>query len=103
MNREHFDSPAFPVPTQGLGQRGTVRAAPHLDPAAQAERHAAIRLLNHIHVVDRIFAAHLSGAAHGYYATNTPKTPTLDELAVAVEGRDRWYVALHGRGCLRDG
>ena len=64
-----------------------------IDPAAQAEaRHAAIRLLNHIHVVDRIFAAHLSGAAHGYDATNTKETPTLDELEAAVKACDRWYV-----------
>jgi len=57
-----------------------------------AERHTAIRLLNHIHVVDRIFAAHLAGAPHAYTATNTPETPTLDELRGAVTQTDRWYV-----------
>lgn len=65
-----------------------------LEPVAhQAERHTAIRLLNHIYVVDRIFAAHLSGTGHGYTATNTPQTPTLDELRNAVTESDRWYVA----------
>jgi uncharacterized damage-inducible protein DinB len=65
-----------------------------LDPAAhQAERHTAIRLLNHIYVVDRIFVAHLSGIAHSYTATNTPETPTLGELRNAVTESDRWYVA----------
>ncbi len=64
-----------------------------LDPQArQAERHLAIRLLNHIHVVDRIFAAHLAGQPHGYTATNTPETPTLHELRDAVAQTDRWYV-----------
>jgi uncharacterized damage-inducible protein DinB len=64
-----------------------------LDPQArQAERHTAIRLLNHIHVVDRIFAAHLAGEPHAYTATNTPETPTLGELRDAVAQTDRWYV-----------
>jgi uncharacterized damage-inducible protein DinB len=64
-----------------------------IDPLThQAERHAAIRILNHIYVVDRIFAAHLCGAAHAYPATNTPETPTLDELRAKVAASDRWYV-----------
>lgn len=64
-----------------------------LDPVTrQAERHAAIRVLNHIYVVDRIFAAHLSGQAHAYTATNTQETPTFEELRVAVDESDRWYV-----------
>jgi uncharacterized damage-inducible protein DinB len=60
--------------------------------ARQAERHTAIRLLKHIHVVDRIFAAHLAGQPHGYSATNTPETPALGELRDAVAQTDRWYL-----------
>jgi uncharacterized damage-inducible protein DinB len=56
------------------------------------ERHGALRLLNHIHVVDCIFAAHLSGMPHDHTATNTPETPTLQALCVAVARTDRWYV-----------
>ena len=68
-----------------------------LDPAVhESERHAAIRLLNHIYVVDRIFAAHLSSQAHGYTATNTTETPALAELRAAVAESDRWYVAYVG-------
>lgn len=64
-----------------------------LDPGThQAERHGAIRLLNHIHVVDRIFAGHLGGRAHGQSATNTPETPTLEALQAGVAETDRWYV-----------
>ena len=64
-----------------------------MDPVAhEAERHTALRLLNHIHVVDRIFAAHLAGASHGYAATNTTETPTLDELRGAVTQSDQWYL-----------
>lgn len=60
--------------------------------ARQAERHLAIRLLNHIHVVDRIFAAHLAGEPHTYTATNTTETPTLAELRDAVAQTDAWYL-----------
>ena len=42
-------------------------------------------------LLDRIFAAHLSGTAHGYATTNTPETPTLEELCCAVADTDRWY------------
>lgn len=64
-----------------------------LDPVTQqTERHAAIRLLNHIYVVDRIFAAHLAGEAHGYSGPNTPETPELAVLREAVAISDRWYV-----------
>jgi uncharacterized damage-inducible protein DinB len=64
-----------------------------LDAATHAdERHSAIRLLNHIYVVDRIFAAHLRREPHGYAATNTPETPTLAALRDAVLASDRWYL-----------
>ncbi len=59
--------------------------------AYPTERHAAIRLLNHIHVVDQIFAAHLSGRAHAYTATNTTETPTFEALRSAVAASDAWY------------
>ena len=64
-----------------------------VDPAAHAaERQAAIRVLNHIFVVDRIFAAHLCGQVHGHAATNTTETLTLEALRDAVVASDRWYV-----------
>ncbi|MBT2302138.1 DinB family protein [Variovorax paradoxus] len=64
-----------------------------LDPVAhQVQRHTAIRVLNHIYVVDRIFAAHLCGTAHSYQATNTTETPLLADLRAAVAESDGWYV-----------
>lgn len=64
-----------------------------LDPLTQqAELHAAIRILNHIHVVERIFVANLQGVAHDYSATNTAETPTLAELQQAVQATDAWYL-----------
>jgi uncharacterized damage-inducible protein DinB len=65
--------------------------------AHQSERHSAIRLLNHIYVVDRIFAAHLSGETHSYTGTNTPETPTFEDLRSAVAKSDRWYVEYIGK------
>jgi uncharacterized damage-inducible protein DinB len=64
-----------------------------LDPHAHGtERHAAIRLLNHNLVVTRIFAAHLTGASHGYTADNTEDTPALDALRADLAAMDRWYL-----------
>src|SRR5512134_1688370 len=59
-----------------FAQLGTIDATAH--PAAL---HTAIRVLNHAHVVDCIFKAHLSGVPHGYAATNTQETPALQSLA----------------------
>ena len=67
-------------------------ALARIDAAAHPEQHrVAIRTLNHTYVVDRIFAAHLSGASHGYSATNTDETPELADLAAAIRESDRWY------------
>lgn len=54
--------------------------------------HTAIRTLNHIFVVDRIFKAHLSGEPHGYSGTNTQATPELEELHFNVTETDAWYL-----------
>lgn len=64
-----------------------------LSPATHAtERHNATRILNHIYVVDQIFAAHLRGEPHGYAASNTPETPELADLQRAVAASDQWYI-----------
>ena len=57
-----------------------------------AERHLAIRLLNHIYIVDRIFAAHLRGTTHNYTGANTTDTPPLSALRAAFAASDQWYV-----------
>lgn len=60
--------------------------------AREKDLHSALRILNHVYVVDRIFAAHLSGSTHSYKATNTPETPSVEELRFAVRESDEWYV-----------
>ena len=67
-----------------------------LDTVALEGRVDAIRLMNHIHIVDQIFAAHLRGEPHGFKATNTPETPALDGLRSAVRETDRWFVEQAG-------
>jgi uncharacterized damage-inducible protein DinB len=56
-----------------------------------AERHNAIRILNHTYVVDRIFAANLQRFKHEYTAANTSDTPTLEQLESAIK-RERCLV-----------
>lgn len=66
----------------------TVTAGQHAEAV-----HSAIRTLNHIFVVDRIFQAHLLGTQHGYTASNTDATPGLGELQFSVAETDAWFVA----------
>ena len=64
-----------------------------LDPERhKQERHNAIRLVNHAYVVGRIFAAHLTGARHGYASSNTEETPSLSKLRADLTASDRWYL-----------
>lgn len=51
----------------------------------------AVRLMNHTYVVDRIFAAHLTGTTHPFEATNTVETPTVAELRENISKSDEWY------------
>jgi uncharacterized damage-inducible protein DinB len=61
-------------------------------PAGNAEQlQACLRTLNHIHVVDRIFRAHLAGEPRPFDATNTRETPSLAQLHGDVEATDAWY------------
>lgn len=63
-----------------------------IDPQAHADaRHTAIRLVNHYHIVSRIFAAHLNGTSHPYTSDNTVETPSLEDLRASVTTTDRAY------------
>ncbi|BCR28161.1 DNA damage-inducible protein DinB [Aeromonas caviae] len=64
-----------------------------LDAAQYGEaHHTALRIFNHIHVVDAIFKGNLLGEPHGFSATNTPETPTLAALRSAIGKLDAWYL-----------
>lgn len=50
------------------------------------------RALDHVHVVSRIFQAHLQGVSHSYMSTQSATLPSLAELDHSSEAVDRWYV-----------
>lgn len=52
----------------------------------------AVRILNHTHVVDRIFQAHLEGRPHGFTATNTDETPEPEALRDSLAEVDEWLL-----------
>jgi uncharacterized damage-inducible protein DinB len=58
----------------------------------QTVMHTAIRILNHVYVVDSIFAAHLHGEKHSYTQTNTEETPSFGDLFSAVRESDLEYI-----------
>lgn len=49
--------------------------------------------LNHLHVVDLIWQAHLEGREHGIPALNTMLYPELAELWAEQQKIDAWYIA----------
>ena len=57
-----------------------------------AEYHSALRLLDHINVVARIFAAHLVGESHGLRSDTTEPTPAIDVLRESAARTNRWYL-----------
>ena len=50
-------------------------------------------ILDHIHVVDRIFQHHLQGLPHPFHAPRSAVTPDIETLAKGAEEVDGWYVA----------
>jgi len=50
-----------------------------------------VHTLNHLHVVDDIFRAHLEGRPHDYTSRNATDPP-LAELWQSVKQMDRWYI-----------
>lgn len=58
-----------------------------------AEAAIMMRILDHIHVVDRIFQHHLQGLPHTFAAPRSEKIPELQTLAWDVREVDDWYVS----------
>jgi uncharacterized damage-inducible protein DinB len=52
----------------------------------------ALKALSHTYVIDRIFAAHLRGASHGFQSANLPEVPALDELSRDIRASDHEYL-----------
>jgi len=52
-----------------------------------------LRVLDHIHTVDRIFQAHLQGLTHGFTAPRSGTMPKLQALALGARDVDNWYAS----------
>jgi uncharacterized damage-inducible protein DinB len=52
----------------------------------------AIKALSHSYIVDRIFAAHLTGKAHAYTSANEGELPTLEGLSADIRRSDQAYI-----------
>ena len=59
---------------------------------ASPAKEIAIRVLNHTYAVDRIFAANLQRAEHGYTSPNPGQAPSLEELSAGIKASDQWYL-----------
>ena len=53
----------------------------------------ALRILDHMLAVDRIFQCHLQGRPHAFRAPRSDTVPSLDELAAGAREAGVWYVA----------
>ena len=83
-NRLFFEAVAALPPGEATRERATLFKS-------------IVHTLNHNHVIDRIFQAHLEGREHGYTARNTHESPPPEELWAAQKSIDEWYVAWAGR------
>ena len=67
--------------------------AENFDRLGKDDASIMLRILDHIHVVDRIFQHHLLGLAHSFH---TPRSETLPDLRALADGAkevDDWYAA----------
>lgn len=60
--------------------------------AQTPELQAALRTLNHVYMVDRIFAANLQKRAHTYSTSWSDDVPPLPQLSADLREIDSWYV-----------
>ena len=65
----------------------------NLDRLTAEETSIMLRILDHIHAVDRIFQHHLQGLPHGFKAARSEETPTFEALADSAQEVDDWYAS----------
>jgi uncharacterized damage-inducible protein DinB len=61
-----------------------------------------LRILDHIHAVDRIFQHHLLGLPHTFRAPRSQRVPELQTLADSSKEVDDWYQSYVGSLTERD-
>lgn len=60
---------------------------------------SALRLLDHINVVARIFSAHLTGKPHSFQSDVTEPTPVIEQLRESAAQTNLWYLDYVRTGC----
>jgi uncharacterized damage-inducible protein DinB len=65
----------------------------NLDRLTEEETSIMLRILDHVHVVDRIFQHHLQGISHPYHAPRSEKMPEFQALSSAAREVDDWYAS----------
>ena len=68
----------------------------NIDRLTPEESSIMLRILDHIHAVDRIFQHHLQGLPHGFRAPRSEKMPDLATLAGSAREVDEWYASYVG-------
>ena len=66
------------------------------DRLTSEEASIMLRILDHIHTVDRIFQHHLQGLPHTFQAPRSEKVPELQALANSAREVDDWYASYVG-------
>jgi uncharacterized damage-inducible protein DinB len=68
----------------------------NLDQLPSEEASIMLRILDHIHVVDRIFQHHLRGVPHHFLAARSKEMPEFQALANSAREVDDWYASYVG-------
>jgi uncharacterized damage-inducible protein DinB len=69
----------------------------NLDQLTRDDTSILIRILDHMHAVDRIFQHHLQGLPHSFKAPRSESAPDIQTLAASSKAVDDWYTA-YARG-----
>jgi uncharacterized damage-inducible protein DinB len=56
-----------------------------------------LHILDHMHVVDKIFQHHLQGRSHAFHAPRSLEVPDFSTLMNGVQEVDKWYSAYVSR------
>src|SRR5690606_40476366 len=67
--------------------------AANLDKVDARDGAILLRILDHIHAVDRIFQHHLLELPHSFAAPRSEAAPAFRELARGMKELDDWYVS----------
>lgn len=65
----------------------------NLDRLSAEETSIMLRILDHMHAVDRIFQGHLQGQPHTFRAPRSETVPEFEALASSAKEVDDWYAS----------